>query len=388
MRIAVVGGGIGGLVTAVALKEAGFGARVFEQAEQFTEVGAGLSLGPNAVKGLESIGFKDVLAASANEPLENFLMHGLTGEQLVRIDRRDTRERYGAALYQMHRADFLETALGRLSDDSYETGKRLVDLSQTDNGVVLKFADGSEYTSDVVIAADGLRSVARDILFDADPPVHSGHYALRALIPADRLDDRYTGRSTINHVGPERLFLTYPVRGGELINIVALVRSKELVEESWNVLADPAELAARFEGWADYVTDAIAALKPGELARWGLYMRQPLDSWCDRRVTLLGDAAHPMLPYLGLGASCALEDAVVIARCFAAESDPEAALKLFEKTRLKRAAFVQRESNKRSDAFHSPDPYILRNNPPPDVDSLGLFHYDPSTVALGEAIEV
>ncbi len=381
-RIAIIGGGIGGLTAGIALQRAGYEPIIYERAPEFGEVGAGISLSPNAVKGLEMLGFRDFLLARANEPLDQFLFHGLTGEQLLNYDRRTCRETYGGAYYQMHRADLLEGLVEAFGSENCRMGKALEALSQYDAGTILRFEDGSTEAADVVIAVDGLRSVIRDILFDTPQPTFSGHVAWRALVPGDRLSPRATERSNVNHIGPGQNLVTYPIRGTSLVNIVALTRAGGWTEESWNAKAAPVELAETFEGWTPYVTEAIAAIGEDDLFRWGLFVRSPLAHWVKGRVALLGDAAHPMLPYMGQGASSAIEDAVVLGRCFSKASEPLEALALYERARVKRCAFLQAESNVGGDRLQALDPYVLRDNPPKNEDALGIFSYDPASVEL------
>lgn len=381
-RIAIIGGGIGGLTAGIALKRSGHEPVIYERAPQFGEVGAGISLSPNAVKGLEMLGFGDFLKAKANEPLDQFLFHGLTGEKLLNYDRRACRETYGGAYYQMHRADLLSGLIREFGKEDCRMDSGLAGFSQTEQGVTLQFADGTNEQADIVIGCDGLRSVIRDALFDTPDPKFSGHVAWRALVPGQALSPRATERSNINHIGPGQNLVTYPIRGTDWVNIVALTRADGWAEESWNAKAAPAELAALFEGWADYVTQAIAAIGPDDLYRWGLFVRTPLDQWVKGRVALLGDAAHPMLPYMGQGASSAIEDGVVLGRCFGERSDPLEALAMYQRARVDRCAFLQAQSNVGGDRLQALDPYFLRDNPPENEDALGIFSYDPAGVEL------
>ena len=289
-RIAIVGGGIGGLVAALALKQAGFRPVIHERAGAFEDVGAGISLSPNAVHGLQWLGLGDSLAKSANEPLEQRLCHAHSGALLQAIDRRHTRQTYGAPYLQLHRADLVAALAGRLAPEDVVLGAALASIESRSDGAALHFADGRQVPADCVIAADGLRSVVRDQLFDSAAPVFSQHVAWRALVPASRLPDEASAPFNINHLGSGRNIVSYPVRGRDLVNVVALTESAAWAEESWNARASVAELAAGFSDFAPYVQALIAALPDDNLFRWGLFTRQPLNNWVAGRTALLGDA--------------------------------------------------------------------------------------------------
>jgi salicylate hydroxylase len=377
--IGIIGGGIGGLVAGLALQQAGFAPVIYERAPGFGEVGAGLSISPNAAHGLIALGFADWIAAHANEPLEQCLFHGKTDETLRRFDRRTARSTYGAPYVQVHRADLHRALAERLGLQSCRFS---AELARMDEKGTLIFTNGTSATHDVVIAADGLRSIVRDTLFDPDPPTFSGHIAWRSLVPATLLGPEYVQRRNTNHVGPGCNFVVYPVRGESLVNIVALTRSDTWVEESWAAKGDIAKLRQHFMDWCPYVQRALDAMPAETLYHWGLFIRRPLERWVKGHVALLGDAAHPMLPYMGQGASSAIEDGIVLGRAFAAEADPAKALALYEGSRVKRTAFLQAESNLGGDRLQALDPYVLRDMPVQNEDALGIFKYNPVTALL------
>ncbi len=381
-KIAIIGGGIGGLVAGIALQKAGFSPTIYERAPEFGEVGAGISMSPNATLGLQSLGFGAYLDSNANEPLEQRLYHGETGELLKTFDRRDCRQTYKAAYCQLHRADLLNMLIGAFGRSNCAMDHVLAAIDSRKDGVTLTFEDGGTAEADVAIAADGLRSIVRDSLFDSNPPEFSGHVAWRALVPAEKLGPKSVERLNINHLGTGRNIVSYPVRGTELVNIVALTKAEDWAEESWNAKAEKSELAAHYEGWTDYVMELLEAIPGDALYRWGLFIREPLENWVSGRTALLGDAAHPMLPYMGQGASCAIEDGVILGRAFAVAETPGQALKIYAESRIERASLLQSESNLGGDRLQAIDPYAFRDTPIKNEDALGIFAYDPATVPL------
>ena len=380
-RVAIVGAGIGGLAAGLALQRAGFDPIIYERTPVLGEVGAGLSISPNATHGLNALGFADWIAQHTNEPLEQCLFHGETGEPLRTFDRRATCETYGAPYVQVHRADLHAAMVERFGLRRCRLAAELTGIG--DDGT-LAFADGTKVKHDIVIAADGLRSIVRDVLFDPEPPQFSGHVAWRALVDAALLGPDYTQRRNTNHIGAGRNFVTYPVRSTELVNIVILTRSAQWAEESWTAKGTLAGLSAHFEEWCPHVQRAIDAIDESQLYCWGLFVRKPLDCWIKGRIALLGDAAHPMLPFMGQGASSAIEDGIILGRCFATEANPANALALYEASRIKRAAFLQAESNLGGDRLQALDPYVLRDMPVQNEDALGIFSYNPVTADLGD----
>ncbi len=378
-RIAVIGGGIGGLVCALALRKVGLAPVIFERAGAFEDVGAGISLSPNAVKALNWLGLGAFLAATANEPLEQQLRHGRTGVLLQAIDRRHTRDVYGAPYLQLHRADLVAALVAAFGAERVQLGWGLAQIAADGE---LGFADGSSALADLVIGADGLRSTVRAQLFDHGAPQFSGHVAWRALVPAEALPAEASAAININHLGQGRNIVSYPVRGTSLVNVVALTQSANWAEESWSARADKAELASHFAGWAPYVQQLIAAMPADQLFRWGLFIREPLARWVAGRVALLGDAAHPMLPYMGQGASCSIEDGVVLARALAAADDVDGALARYQAARLPRAGFLQAQSNLGGARLHAIDPDGFKAMPLKDEDALGIFRYDPVTAEI------
>ena len=383
--ISIVGAGIGGLALALGLARQGLRPRVYEQAPEIGEVGAGLSISPNASKGLQSLGLGEFLEATANEPLIQWTHHGKTDEDLVRIDRHNCRQQYGAAYYQLHRADLHDELLRRcraFDPDMLQLGVRLTGVEADDRAATAVFDSGERVASDLLIGADGVRSSVRDAVFGGGDVTFTGRAAWRGLIPAGELPDWATEAVSHNWIGPGRTFVTYPIRGRELVNFVAFARTDEWIEESWSAPAQPGEIRAAFSDWCERVMTVCDALDGRQCFRWGLFTRKPLDTLVAGRVVLIGDAAHPMLPFFGQGASSAIEDGVVLSRCFAAADEPLAALAMYDRVRLERVSHLQAESNLGAERLQGIDPYVLRDQPPRNEDSLGIFRYDPVTVPL------
>lgn len=382
-KIAIIGGGIGGLTAGIALQRAGVDVTIYERAAEFGQAGAGISMTPNAVLGLDSLGLGEGLRAAANQPLEQNQHHAHSGELLLSIDRRGTEAKYGAPYLQLHRADLMALLIAAFGPDNCEMGRELTAIHSRSDGVTLSFADGSSASADAVVAADGLRSIVRDALFETGEPIFSGHVAYRGLIPASKVDPRALEPLNINHLASGRNVVSYPVRGGELVNLVALSKAESWVDEGWSVKADQAQLAAIYADFAPYVRDLIAEVPKEQLFRWGLFIREPLGTWRAERTVLLGDAAHPMLPYFGQGASCAIEDGVVLGRAFAETSNLDAALDTYVATRIERASYLQRESNAGGERLQAIDPDTFgKAAPVRNEDVLDIFAYDPATVPL------
>lgn len=383
--VAVIGAGIGGMAAALGLARAGIRPKVYEQAPELGEVGAGISMSPNAMKGLRFLGVEEAVTRLSNEPLDQYTRHYRTGEVLVNFDRRNTREEFGAPYLQLHRADLhgaLCDALHELRPEALEVNKTFVNLEQGDSGVEMRFADGSSARADVVIGADGLKSRVRQTVFREDDPEFSEFVAWRGLIPRAAIEHLDLEPGSCVWAGPARMFVRYPVRLGELQNIVAFAKTSQLESESWSQTASTDDLLALFSDFEPTVGSLISALPGGRCHTWGLFARDPLPNWVSGRVAVLGDAAHPMLPWFGQGAASAIEDGVVLARAFAASSKVAEALRRYEAARLERVTRIHRESLLGGERLTVPDTDKLRGQAPKTEDTLGITQYDPATVAI------
>jgi salicylate hydroxylase len=355
-RVAIVGGGLGGLAAAAFLHQAGVPAVVYEQARELREVGAGIMVAPNAARMIRRLGVLGEFRKRAVQLDTGWeFRRWQDGTVLSAQDlTSESARRYGEHTYTVHRADLLEAVSGAVPPGTVRLGKRLDGFTVSGAGALLSFADGEQAEADVLIGADGIHSVIRAALTEPAPPAHSGMCAFRALVPADAAPQYARRPAQAVWLGPGRHVVHYPVSGGELVNMVAVAPAGGYATESWTATATVEEFLAEFDGWDDRLVSLIGAARtPG---RWALLIRQPLPRWTWGPVTLLGDAAHPMLPFLGQGAAQAFEDAAMLASCLAAgQADPARALRRYESARLARASRAQRGSHARAGYNHLPD---------------------------------
>jgi salicylate hydroxylase len=339
LRVAIVGSGIGGLAAANALHGRNIEVKIYEQAAALTEVGAGLALQPNGIRALRHLGFADELARRGAKWVDPQFHHadGSHAASMWPAEIAATIEFYG-----MHRADLLDILASRLPGDVVQTGHRCVGFEQDDTHAVIHFANGARVQADVAVAADGIHSILQQFVVPPSAPLPSGSIAYRGVVPAASVSWR--SGAMRNWLGPGKHFLVYPVRAGELINYVGFVQTDEEMKESWSAPGDPRTLAAEFAGW-DPMIEAIIA-QVSKTFRWGLYDREPLMTWTRGRLTLLGDAAHPMLPHGGQGANQAIEDGVTLAAVLSRADRASAprALQVYEALRRERCGRIQRNA--------------------------------------------
>ena len=347
MKIAIIGAGIGGLAAALALAQAGFAVEVYERAPALVDQGAGITMAPNATRVLFHLGLESALLSTAASPEATEYRHYRTGEVLMRIDHRDSRARYGFPHLRFHRWDLLEamaTRLARIAPGALRVGRKLDGLRFAGRSVVMSFADGQAVPADLVVAADGIRSAVRDILFGPTSATFTGFVAWRGLVPTAHLPPALS--DSVVSFGNGRNIVRYPVRRGELVNFVAAARRDSWEAEGWTIPASHGELISEFSEFDEGTRALISRPVHGSLFKWGLFGREPLPSWCLRRVALLGDAAHPMLPFVGQGGAMAIEDAMVLARTLSLETDPERALARYQDARRPRVlATTERAAN-------------------------------------------
>jgi salicylate hydroxylase len=352
--IGIVGGGIGGLAAALSLLRAGFDVRVYEQAHTLGEVGAGIQISPNASRILHRLGLAEALSRLGVRPLAWHQRRWDDGRTLLRTPLADAVvEAFGFPHYQMHRADLLDSLVRALPPERVHAGHRLVGLAQDGSGAELAFENGARVQVDLLVGADGIHSAVRSALFGPESPRFTRCVAYRGLVPADRLRELDLEVTAQVWMGPARHFVHYFVRSRRLVNFVAIIDQDTWTRESWTDHGDVADALAAFDGWHPQVRTILSAVD--ETFVWGLFDRAPLEGWSVGRVALLGDACHPMLPFMAQGAAQAIEDGATLTACLTAGADIVEALRTYERLRLPRASRIQALSAENKTRFHLPD---------------------------------
>jgi 2-polyprenyl-6-methoxyphenol hydroxylase-like FAD-dependent oxidoreductase len=365
-RVAIIGGGIGGLTAANALLRAGVEVSVYEAAGELKEIGAGVALHANAMRVLRFIGVEPAVRKIAGQTDYSVTKDGITGRVISQTSRAKHLELQGIEPATVHRADLLDVLAAALPGGIAVLAKRCVSVESGESSAVARFADGTAAEADVIIGADGIHSVVRTALFGPDAPRFTGKICYRSVIPTAKV--RASALSDVaadngQWLGPHGTIVLYPLRGEELINVVAHHDDDSYRHESWVTECERAEVLERYSGWHESLLRLFAA---GDTwYKWALYDRDPIPAWTKGRVTLLGDAAHPMLPYLGQGACQALEDGAVLANALSDRrfaGDPVAALAAYERARRPRASSVVLTARARGVSNHLPRWAALRRD--------------------------
>ena len=354
--ILIAGGGIGGAAAALALLKKGHAVEVYEQAPALAEVGAGVQISPNGARALDTLGvFRDLAALSCKPEKKQFRLWN-NGTAWPMFDLGETvMADYGYPYLTVYRPDLLDVLVAgvrAIDPDAIRLGKRAVGYVQDEDGVTLTPEDGTTARGRALIGADGVRSAIRTQTWGVDNPVFSGMVTWRGVVPMELLPAHLQAMVGNTWIGPGGHVVTYPLRGGKLLNFVATIDRDDWREEAWNIVGTAEECAADFAGWHPDV-HAVIRVAP-KLFKWALMVRDPMPAWTKGRVTLLGDACHPTLPFLAQGAVMAIEDGVVLARCLEAlPDDLPGALKRYEEARVERTRKMVLGARDNTDRFHS-----------------------------------
>ena len=356
-KIAVIGGGIGGLTAALALLKRGLDVDIYEQAPELKEVGAGIQISSNGTRVLFALGLEDALKRVQVQPSKRQIRHWRTGETWNWFDLGQvTQQRYGTPHVMLHRGDLhglLADAVRNLKPDAVHLNKRCGALAQSAERAEVTFTDGETVTADYVIGADGIHSKIREFLFGPDKPEFTGCVAWRGLVPMQQLPPHIAPLLGTNWLGPHGHVLHYPVRRGEIMNFISFVERDDWQIESWVTQGSKDELANDYRDWHEDVHAIIRNIETPY--KWAMMVRGPMPRWSEGRVTLMGDACHPTLPFLGQGGVMAIEDGYVLAACLQKYLDePERAFARYEDIRRERTAAVVRKSHENRRSAFSP----------------------------------
>ncbi len=378
----VVGAGIGGLAAALALARCGWDVRVLERAAVLGEVGAGLTLSPNAMRALDWLGLRSALAPHFFAPPYQISEDPLTGAESGRIVRGDRAiEQYGVPYAFIHRADLhatLAEVLLSLAPEALLTGVACESVTPAGNGAVVTTTTGQQWRAALVIGADGLRSSVRTSLLGAQTARYTGFVAWRALLDFDRAPPGSIPAGSAVTWGPGRCFVRYRLESRRQLNCVAFAREAQWEPEDWSVPADPEVPARLFDDWHPTLSALLRAAPPERCYKWGLFDRDPIDRYAYGPIALLGDAAHPMLPFLGQGAALALEDAVVLCRALEQCDDVSEAVQRYDTARQPRGSAAQLESRAAGLRLHGEGESPRAVN----EETLDYFVYDATTVSV------
>jgi salicylate hydroxylase len=354
VKVAIVGGGVGGLTAALALARKGFDVQVLEQAAAMEPVGASLQLGPNALRLMDALGLLGSLRKVGVRPDAVDFVRWDDGGLLLHTELGERAEaHFEAPQLDFFRPDLHRVLVAALPPGVLRLGKRVARVEQDADGVDLWTAAGERIRADAAVAADGIRSQLRQQLVGAESPVFSGTVVYRGVVPREDVAGLHPDRLNFYWLGPYRHGVSYWISGGELLAVNCAVQDAEWSRESWTLEAPADEAAQAFEGWHPPLLERIRRVRT--MLRGAVFVRRPLEHWSFDRVTLLGDAAHAMEPFQAQGAAQAVEDAFVLAECLAADGDTVAALQRYEQIRMRRAEELQDSSATAANVFYLPD---------------------------------
>ena len=353
-EIVIAGAGIGGLTLACALEKKGINFQLYEQADSFEALGYGIQVSPNVVRVLRELGLEQKLA-EISHVCSSFELRSFNSDKILAKWRLNSQVPY----YQCRRADLHQLLFDSIQDKSkIHFSQRFVSYEEQKKQLILHIKNQEPVATKILVAADGVRSVVRESLFPKYKPKYAGYAAFRAILPFQSKYEMLLGKATV-WMGKNHHVVVYPngnkQAGKSWLNLVLIVKDQKWSEQGWKTAANKREVAQEFTNKSpllnEILEDMIASPEP--CFKWGLFIHQPLPYWSESKVTLLGDAAHPMVPFQAQGAAMAIEDAYVLAECLAHENTKEKALLKYQKIRLKRTAKVQQVSKNNANFFHA-----------------------------------
>jgi len=388
--VLIAGAGIGGLTTAALLLQQGIDVDVHEQSAELGEVGAGIQISANAARVYQALGMLERVRAVAAQPSAYRFRLFDSGEVLQNIELGEGYEsRHGVPYLTVHRADLHRLLVERVRElklGAIRLGRRVARIEQDADGVRVHFADGSEADGRLLAGADGIKSVVREHVLGASPPRFTGDASWRLMVAMERLPPAHRQHTVDIWVGPGKHAVTYPLRGGDVLNMVGCVEQRAWDTDSWIDKAPWEDLQSDFRGWNASIAAVVDLAREGDCYRWAMNDREPVPVWTRGRATLLGDAAHPTLPYMAQGAAMAVEDAAVLSRAIARDGLVPAALHRYERHRVERTARIVRESAANRQLFHMDSVQSLRESfARRDMSgerNAWLFSYHPMHVAI------
>jgi salicylate hydroxylase len=390
IKVLIAGAGLGGLAAAASLMKRGSSVRVFEQAPQLGEIGAGIQQSANSVKVLYDLGLREALDKVGVKPKDYEFRRFDTGELLHKIAFAEAHQsKHGAPYYHLHRADFHQILVDKvrsMDPQCIRLDARVTGFSESPQGVTLRLADGSTASGDVLIAADGIKSAIRSQLVGEMPARYTGYAAWRVMVPREKLPADFMETVGAVWCGPKNHCVIYWLRSGKMLNFVGCPEHAEWDEESWTQRRPWAELKADYAGWHPKIHTIIDSADRNECYRWALNDRKPIRHWITERVALLGDAAHPTLPFLAQGACMAIEDGAVLARALQGAGSVREALAAYQHARVERCARVVSESAEHGGLYHIVDAEEMKKafaerNIAKEREQW-LYNYDPLKVPL------
>jgi salicylate hydroxylase len=389
-KVLIAGAGLGGLTVAACLLKRGFQVRIFEQAPKLGEIGAGIQQSANAVKVLYDLGLRDALDKVGVKPNEYEFRRFDTGELLHRIPFAQAHERnHGAPYYHLHRADFhqiLYDKVRSLDPNCITLNARVTGFSENSGGAMLNLADGTTVSGDIIVGADGIKSAIRAQIVGETPAKYTGYVAWRVTVPREKLPKDIMELVGTVWCGPKNHCVVYWLRRGELLNFVGCPEDASWDEESWNQRRPWEELKGAYTGWHPKIQAILDGAERDQCYRWSLFDRKPIDNWSTERVTLLGDSAHPTLPFIAQGACMAIEDGAVLARALEGAGSVPEALELYQRARVYRTARVVTESAEHGTLYHIKDAADMKkafaDRNIAKERAQWLFNYDPLKVPL------